>query len=294
MPNERSDVLENMWRKKVDGSFFDNQVTTIPNWLCKYWNLSKHFGKSTNKENPNNQIEITFNRRKYKGSLTYFTSKGRTRDGYRLWFRDTEDELLWEIKNTFPMSYMRHLESKLRKLDKSGSYGKVEDDIPFWEFLDIEFNEKKSFTFTAHYKQKSSFPLLFESIMGTSKLHRIQDYISKGKQLKIYKEPWRERPSLDQMTEERNVIYHLMDTKKKHYYVGEADKLIVRLRAGHELIKKWDYFRFEVLPEELAPQRVTLERMMIRSFAGILNSKTDIDSKPISDYKLVNKKVDSK
>jgi hypothetical protein len=94
------------------------------------------------------------------------------------------------------------------------------------------------------------------------------------------------------MTEQENVIYHLLDTKNNKYYIGEAKKLISRLKSGHDLIKGWDYFRFESLPEELAPQRVTLERMMIRSFASIFNSKASIDSIPLTKYKLVNKKID--
>ena len=42
------------------------------------------------------------------------------------------------IKETFLMSYMRDIEKKLRK-EKTID---IENEIPFWEFLDIEFELK--------------------------------------------------------------------------------------------------------------------------------------------------------
>ena len=37
-----------------------------------------------------------------------------------------------------------------------------------------------------------------------------------------------------------------------------------------------DYFRYNVLPAELAPFRVALERMLIRDFASVLKNKKEI------------------
>ena len=83
-------------------------------------------------------------------------SIGRKTPAYRLWF---SDDLLYNIKDAFLMSYMRDIESRLRK-DKSVN---IEEEIHFWEFLDIEYDgTSKAFNFTAYYIQKPGFPELFK------------------------------------------------------------------------------------------------------------------------------------
>lgn len=63
------------------------------------------------------------------------------------------------------MSFMRDLESRLRK-DKE----RIEDDIPFWEFIDLEFDKNnRIFHLTAYYTQKPSFPELFRRLIGSKK-----------------------------------------------------------------------------------------------------------------------------
>ena len=45
------------------------------------------------------------------------------------------------------MSHMRDIEAALR-----GDVGYIEKEIPFWEFIDIEYDaEDCEFIFTAHY-----------------------------------------------------------------------------------------------------------------------------------------------
>ncbi len=90
----------------------------------------------------------------------------------------------------------------------------------------------------------------------------------------------------------QNVIYTLIDTDKKHLYIGEAKDLIKRLSSGHPVISGWNYFRYNALPDSLAPFRVELERMAIRDMAELLNNNKGIDFLSISDYKLINDKVD--
>ena len=75
------------------------------------------------------------------------------------------EELIDELKSTFVMSHMRDIESALR-----GDVGDLEKEIPFWEFLDIEFDPKhKQFLFTAHYKHEPMFPELFKNLAGSPK-----------------------------------------------------------------------------------------------------------------------------
>ena len=88
--------------------------------------------------------------------------------GYRLSF---DENLARALAETFVMTNMRELERQLRAA--SGDTANVEKDIPFWEFLDIEFDgEKKTkkFYLTAHYTQQPSFPALFKRMIGSPTL----------------------------------------------------------------------------------------------------------------------------
>ena len=53
----------------------------------------------------------------------------------------------------------------------------------------------------------------------------------------------------------------------------------------------WDYFRYNVLPDELFHHRKTFERMAIRDFASIFDGPYAGLIK-ISDCKLTNDKID--
>jgi hypothetical protein len=83
----------------------------------------------------------------------------------------------------------------------------------------------------------------------------------------------------------------LIDTKNKLLYVGEALNLVDRLRQDHLSIPNWNYFRYNVLPDEMVPHRKTFERMVIRDLASILENEYS-DFIKISDYKLANDKID--
>jgi len=69
--------------------------------------------------------------------------------------------------------------------------------------------------------------------------------------------------------------------------------LVERLSQPYVTIRNWDCFRYDVLPDELADLRVTLERMMIRSFATVFENSKNVETLDLSSYKLVNERIDS-
>ena len=136
------------------------------------------------------------------------------------------------------MSLLRDIEYKLRK-DKSIN---IEDEIAFWEFLDIEYDYKhKNFYFTAYYKQKPNFPELFKRMIGSPMLHKIDDELADKKPFRIYMQEWKPREALEYEIEVDNALYTLIDTNNKLVYIGEAGKLVKRLRQNHHAIKNWNY-----------------------------------------------------
>ncbi len=107
-----------------------------------------------------------------------------------------------------------------------------------------------------------------------------------------YGQEWKPRAEYQNEIGAFNVVYTLVDSKNKRIYVGEAKDLVTRFSQGHPIIKDWDYYRYDVLPKPLEPYRKTIERMMIRSYAMLFQNKKGIPTRGLSDYVLVNAKID--
>jgi len=154
---ERSDVKHPLWRKKVDKSVFGHRMnggTTIPRWMWAPWGLEEAFAGCASEKDPRSNVRVFFEGIEYQGHVT-MAAKGRENTpACRLWF---PDELCLRLRATFPMSYLRALERELTE----GTKRDVETEIPFWEFLDIEYDSAaREFHLSAHYVQAPTFPLL--------------------------------------------------------------------------------------------------------------------------------------
>jgi len=189
------------------------------------------------------------------------------------------------------MSFVRDIEDRLRK-SKGTDNSSIEEDIPFWEFLNIEYErEAKTFYFQSYYTQKPVFSELFKRFIESPVLHKIDDELIQKPPFRIHKSKWIPRSELEFEIGANNVLYFLVDTETKLFYVGEAAGLVDRLRQDHPTIPKWNYFRYNVLPDEMFPHRKTIERMAIRDFGSILESGC-ADAIKLSEYKLTNDKID--
>lgn len=288
MKLERSNVDHPLWRKKVDSSLFAYKGTTIPTWACNMWNIQSNFKGCNSKKSKLSGVNIKFNRILYTGWVTEAKEHRKT-PAYRLWF---DEDLLFQLKYAFIMSFMRDIESRLSPIRTNN----IEEEIPFWEFLDIEFDDKtKLFLFTAYYTQSPDFPELFKRLVASPIMAKIDDDTSKKKEKdRIYKQDWKQRSEYETELGAENVIYMLLDTINKLFYIGETKNLIRRFNQGHNEIPKWNYYRYNVLPYPLSRFRVTLERMLIRDFSTIFINNENIETKVLSNYTLVNKKIDSK
>jgi hypothetical protein len=287
MKVERSKVEFPLWRKKVDSSLFEYSGTTIPTWACTMWRLQEIFRHCTSSRMDDSKVNVIFQGKDYPGNVTV-AKKGRKTPAYRLWF---DDDLVMELKHKFLMSFMRSLEKRLRREAKED----IEKEIPFWEFLDIEFDPNhRVFRFEAYYRQVPSFPELFERLVGSPSLKQIDDELHKKGAGRIHKQSWKAREMLEFELGAQNVIYTLIDTENELLYVGEAQNLVKRLSQRYPAIPHWNYYRYDVLPPELLAQRVAIERMLIRGYAELFENKGNIESKKISRFKLANDRVDIK
>jgi len=286
MKLERSNIEFLLWRKKVDSSLFEHNGTTIPAWACTMWGIQGMFGACVSKTMTDAKVTIQFEGADYPGSVT--VAKAGRNPLYRLWYGE---DLGMELKHKFLMSYMRSLEKRLRPEAKED----VEKDIPFWEFLDIEFDSsRKVFKFEAYYRQEPTFPELFKRLIGSPGLKRVDDELHQKGPGRIHKQSWRPRQQLEFELGATNVVYMLIDTENRLFYVGEAQDLVKRLSTRYPSIPDWNFYRYDVLPGQLTDHRVAIERMLIRGYAELLENKSGIEFKKISDYKLANDRIDTK
>lgn len=287
MPLERKDVAAPMWRKKVDGSLLTASVTPIPAWVARMWSINECFPVPGGKRDPDSAVTISFQGVTFKGAVVAYRA-ARSVPKFRLFI---DNELGMALAESFPMSNMRELESRLRKAD--GIYSDVEQEIPFWEFLDIDFHgPTKHFNFVAYFRQRPSFPSLFRRLSGAPPLKRIRDELAGQDDPRIYKQPWKPREEFEAEIGAVNVIYMLIDTKEGLFYVGEAGNLIRRLKAPRDVIPNWDYYRYDMLPTVLEPFRLQLERMLISDIDSLLGEVAQSLPIRISYLRLVNVKKD--
>ena len=246
---------------------FHYNGTTIPNWACKIWNISEEFFECASKNDPASKVKVEFKKEMYDGWVT-IAPKGRKTPAYRLWYTEL---LTHKLKDVFLMSFVRDIEDRLRKSEdrkqktEKRTKRNIEEEIPFWEFLDIEYNkEEKLFRFVAYYTQKPTFSELFKRFIESPILHKIDDELENKQPFRIYKSQWQPRDEIDATLETNNVLYFLIDTENKLIYIGEASNLKKRLIQDHPSIPNWNYFRYNILPKQLGKRRTTFERMVIR------------------------------
>ena len=97
------------------------------------WGLHPIYGTVTSRKVPAAAATVDFNGTIYDAWVTT-APHGRSSPAFRLWY---DPSLAFELKRSFVMSYMRSLEGRL------DSDRDVEHAASFWEFLDIEFDERQ-------------------------------------------------------------------------------------------------------------------------------------------------------
>ncbi len=296
MTIERNDIKHLMWRKKVDSSIFNGE-SVIPMAFVKQWNLKSNF-KDNGKNSSYWPVKIKFGSKSYDGKVFYRPpTKARSSEQHKIIF---QDDLIEDLKKAFLMSHIRWLEVELRKQDgkKAAEATKeTERETPFWEFLDIEFDDSdKGFIFTAYYKQAAYFPEVFKHLIGSPKLKQIEDSIFKNFE-KIINQDWKEKENLITELGAKNVIYFLLDDVNKLLYVGETGQDLKSRLSDKEHYKNagiphWTHYRFEVLPSSIDTKaRREIEDMTIRAYASLFANTKNMSSFKISNYKLVNRKI---
>jgi len=288
LPIERADVAHPLWRKKVDGTFVRLGYTPVPLWVARMWGLAEAFDGVSGRGDARAAIACTFQGETFTAEIVPHR-EGRH---YRIF---VQEDLRAALARTFLMSYMRELDTKLAAATVPG-VARVRDEArerSFWEFVDLELNTAhRHMRIVAHYVQKPDFPHLFARLAGSAPMRRIDDELRGKGELRIHKQPWRQRSQFETEIGARNVVYMLADCGNSLFYVGEAEDMVARFRRGHTPIPHWTHYRYDLLPTALAPMRVTIERQLICDVDAILGRRAAELPVPPAGFRMVNSKVD--
>tara|TARA_B110000196_G_scaffold234734_1_gene203196 strand:+ start:441 stop:1400 length:960 start_codon:yes stop_codon:yes gene_type:complete len=317
MKKERASIKFPMWRKKVDPSMWTEDGTTIPNHFVNLWGINLDFINSISVKDPTSEVKIIIQRTnggfdsniEFSGNLTCAKeglnkpvgdSAHRKNPAYRLYWPSDLTEML---KKQYSMSFIRDIENKITLNKTKLKTGEdirnrdIENEIPFWEFLDIEYDKNtKMFFFTCYYKQKPLFPNFFNMLASSPTIKKVDNQLSKNKDsdLSFYQQNW--RPIDNWITEinTNNVIYMLYSKSKSSIYIGKANNLYERFKNHHMGLKNYDYYRYELIPTEL-PQKVIgeIERMIIRIFQTTFKNDKGIETISISNIRIDNQTKDT-
>jgi hypothetical protein len=129
-------------------------------------------------------------------------------------------------------------------------------------------------------------------LVGSPALKTVEAELLRTDEKRIHKQDWKQRTELEFELGAKNALYTLFDSTSQLIYIGEADDLVKRLLQPHPSIPKWDFFRYDVLPELLKPYRLALERMLIRGFAAVLKNKRGVAWRDIAGCTRTNDRVD--
>ncbi len=129
----------------MDGAMFDDKCTVLPIWVRnRLFNVTERFPHRS-KDHPDSKAKIilTHSNRKKTTHDAYVTTLPRPNLGpvMRLYFGN--DVKSWLVKE-FNKTHLRNEERKRHGLNGP----KIEALIPFWEFIDIEWDaEDEAFHF---------------------------------------------------------------------------------------------------------------------------------------------------
>jgi hypothetical protein len=270
--------------KKIDKSFFQYGVITIPLTKIKPFLFGKKLKKGDSRE-----IFIRWKGKKtlHRGLLFYSKRGIGKNDFYQIkWGVDSK--LNVEFKNVFIQTYMAIMNQKYTakpkgKYLKTNLLGGVQEVLIF---RPVSINEIELETFI---KIETPYDGIFKKLVEQDVFGWIDE---PGKDYLITKSSkWHNIDELRDHADTPYVIYYLIDENNKEIYIGSAKRLGDRVKPGRKEIPGWTKFKYDIVHKTNRPLLKRIEFQAIRTFASFFDNVRGeySDHSPISDYKLVNK-----
>jgi len=199
-------------------------------------------------------------------------------------FYDRERETLKALRKLFIYSYASTI-NKTKPLLK--------------EILELEHISDGNFKVNVVAKQKTDFDNMFH-FMEDKNLFEYWKGIESGKPDNFfidYSPHWHRISELPNFGNRVNVIYLLYNSRRKQLYVGKANQLGERVKAGQRRIgldPDWDKFMFFEIAPKYAPFIEQIEAFTIRTYAALLKNRVGVTSLDAKNVKLVNRQLKGK
>lgn len=276
--------MQQEYYKKVDRSMMDWGFTIPKDFLDSF------VGKEKIKLGSSREVNIYFDRKKYVAQLRLINRKKFTPVYQLRW--DSNKELLTKIRKTFIQSYIT-LKSQKELFDdkKEGNeHFRTKMKSGSQEVLIARPINENKIEFEVFIKIDNDWNVLFERLADENVFGWIFD--KKDKEYLIQRSTeWIKVNDFKKHKDSFNVIYYLVNTKKKLLYIGKAENLGKRVKPGHKhqgMDGDWDLFKYDVIRPEFSNILERIEDHTIRSFAAVLKNKKGYSSINVSDYTLVN------
>jgi len=270
--------------KKLDRSSFEWGVSITNDYIKPF------VGKRSIKSGTSRNITVELNDKKYHAYLRHIDQKKR--EGGAFHFRwESNRELQIEPRKTFIFSYVI-LKSQKELFDSKNSENKrfrsdLEDGEQ--EVMIIEKINDKNFRIIPFIVIESKWNKLFRRLADENVFGWLFD--KDKKYLIHHSSAWHVKKEFKNHKNATNVIYYLLNKKKRLLYIGKAENLGKRVKPGRDhqgMPGDWDMFRYDIVKPEYSNILERIEDHTIRSFASVLNNKRKFPTLGIKEYTLVN------
>ena len=270
--------------KKVDRSMMDWGLT-IPKKFWSSFQASNPVTLGTSRD-----VTIVWDKKKYAAKLCH-VNRTKYNPVYQLRW-DSNKDLLKKIRKTFIQSYVI-LKSQKELFDinkKERKHFRTDMASGKQEVIIIKPKNSKEIEFEVFIKIEDEWNTLFERLAEENVFGWIFD--KKDKQYLIQRSTnWIKVKDFKKHANALNVIYYLVNSKKKLIYIGKAENLGNRIKPGRKhqnMDGDWDLFKYDIIRPEFSNILERIEDHTIRSFAAVLKNQKDYPSINISNFTLVN------
>jgi hypothetical protein len=270
--------------KKVDRSMMDWGFTVPQDHISDFLaGVSLRLGKSRS-------IQIIWDKKEYFAKLSYINRKKASPVYQIRW--DNNKELLKKVRKTFIQSYvilksqkeLFDIEKKEKKHFRTQLEGGQQEVIAFQPI------SSKKIKAEVFIRINNEWNTLFQRLADENVFGWIFDKTNK-KYLVQRSTNWIRVADFKKHQNVLNVIYYLVNIKKKLLYIGKAEVLGKRVKPGRRhqnMPRGWNFFKYDIIKPEFANVLERIEDHTIRSFASILKNDKGYPSLNIGNYKLVN------
>jgi len=276
VPDE--ETLESVF--EVPGYTFFYWGFTLPK--RRYPDLIRYFGLGQGRKRV--PIKLLINSKEYDAiiELVRITSpKYPNRDVVRIYY-DRELATLKALRKLFMYSYAS-------TINKSRSELK--------ELMELVHLGGNMFRVKPVARHRTDFDTMFNFLEDKNLFDYWKDARKGGKQASFFlnvSKRWLDVKELDQYRDRINVIYLLYHSKNRQLYVGKANRLGDRVKAGEPrvgLAPDWDRFMFFEINPDYNAFVEQIEAFVIRSFAAILENDVGVPPLSVEKIKLVNRQL---